>query len=93
MLKKPFFLPVVCLSLLLIPLIGMQFYAAIQWTLFDFALMGLLLIALGLSIRWVIIKTIPIQRKRAFIVLLLMAFLIVCAALAVGVFGTPFAGS
>lgn len=93
MLKGNFTIPAICLSLLLIPLLGMQFTEAIQWSLFDFVVMGLLLLGLGFGIRWIRGKKLKNQSKRNYIVLLILGFLILWAELAVGIFGTPFSGS
>ena len=93
MFKGNFTIPAICLSLLLVPLVGMQFTEAIQWSLFDFVVMGLLLLGLGFSIRWIRGKKLKNQSKRNYIVLLILGFLILWAELAVGIFGTPFSGS
>lgn len=79
--------------LLLLPLVAMQFTEEVNWTGGDFLVMGglLLLVALGLD---GILRVVKGFRNRIILVgLLLIVFLIVWAELAVGVFGTPFAGS
>ena len=91
--KNKFTIPFVCLSLLLIPLMGKQFTDAIQWTVFDFALMGILLWGLGLGLRWVLYSAKSPQHKRTYAFLLILLFLLLWAELAVGVFGSPVAGS
>jgi dipeptide/tripeptide permease len=78
--------------ILLIPLIAMQFTEEVKWTLSDFLVMGFLLIGTGLLCELVIRKVRKTNWRIAFCFLLLLAFLIIWAELAVGIFGTPFAG-
>jgi hypothetical protein len=78
--------------ILLIPLIAMQFTEEVKWTLSDFLVMGFLLVGTGLLCEFVIRKVRKINLRIAFCFLLLLAFLIIWAELAVGIFGTPFAG-
>ena len=79
--------------LLLIPFTAMQFSDEVNWSAMDFAIMGVLLLAMGLIVN-MIGKRI---RKKSSRILLIAAvavvFLLVWAELAVGIFGTPFAGS
>ncbi len=79
--------------LLLIPLIAMQFTDEVNWTLFDFVVMGILLLGTGLMCELVLRKVKKIGHRIAICGALLLALLIIWAELAVGVFGTPFAGS
>tara|TARA_B100001758_G_C18385136_1_gene599616 strand:+ start:663 stop:932 length:270 start_codon:yes stop_codon:yes gene_type:complete len=79
--------------LLLIPLLGNVFSDEVNWTLFDFLVMGTILLTMGILINLIIDKL----KKRSFKVLLIVVTLLVFALiymeLAVGIFGTPFAGS
>lgn len=79
--------------LLLIPFIAMQFTTEVNWSLFDFIIAAVLLLGSGLLIEFVL-RTIKSKQSRIIlcIVILLVLFLI-WAELAVGIFGTPFAGS
>ena len=78
--------------LLLIPLIAMQLTDEVTWSFFDFMIMGALLTITGLLIG-VILKKIKYHKYReAFIVIIVMMFLLIWTELAVGLFGTPFAG-
>ena len=79
--------------LLLIPLIAMQFTDEVNWTLLDFVVMGVLLLGTGLMCELVMRKVNKIEHRIAICVALLAALLLTWAELAVGVFGTPFAGS
>jgi hypothetical protein len=76
------------LLLLLIPLI-FQF----PWTLSDFVIGGFLLFVLGLGIELVRSKVQNKNKRYALLALVLFAFVLIWAELAVGLFGTPFAGS
>jgi len=79
--------------LLLIPLIGMQFSSEVNWSLFDFLVMGVLLLGVGLMFEFVLRKVPNKNNRIALIAIILIVFLLIWAELAVGIFGTPFAGS
>ena len=78
--------------MLLIPLIAMQFTDEVNWTLSDFLVMGFLLISTGLLCELIIRKVSKINLRIAFCLVLLLLFFLIWAELAVGIFGTPFAG-
>lgn len=79
--------------LLLIPLVAMQFTDEVDWDVSDFVIMGILLLVTGLGCEGVM-RTVPRVRNRLLIcAAILFIFFLVWAELAVGVFGTPFAGS
>ncbi len=79
--------------LLSIPLIAMQFTNEINWGIFDFIAMGGLLLGTGLMCELVLRKVHkPLYRIVICFVILCILFLI-WAELAVGIFGSPFAGS
>ena len=79
--------------LLLIPLIAMQFTNEVDWNLLDFVIMGILLLGTGLMAELVIRKVRNTESRLVIIGLILLAFFLIWAELAVGIFGTPFAGS
>lgn len=79
--------------LLLVPLIAMQFTNEVDWKLGDFLVMGVLLLGTGLLCEIVIRRTKSIKQRIIFCGVILFALLIVWAELAVGLFGTPLAGS
>lgn len=80
-------------GLLLLPLVAMQFNNEVDWKPFDFAIMGVLLFGTGLACELVMRKVRPVQYRIAICLGILLAFILVWAELAVGIFGTPFAGS
>lgn len=79
--------------LLCIPLVAMQFTNEVNWTLSDFVIAGGLLLGTGLLIETVArnIKNKKIRIGITGAILIVLA--LVWAELAVGIFGTPFAGS
>ena len=79
--------------LLSIHLIAMQFTNEVQWDLFDFVIAGVVLLGTGLAIE-VVMKNVKTRKtKIGLVVSILVVLFLVWAELAVGVFGTPFAGS
>ena len=71
----------------------MQFTNEINWSLLDFAVMGTLLLIVGLFVELVLRKIKSKENRIAAIATITILFLLVWAELAVGIFGTPFAGS
>ncbi len=80
-------------TLLLIPLIAMQFDTGVDWDIRDFTIMGILLFGTGLSIEFVLRKVLSFKNRILICGLILLALFLVWAELAVGIFGTPLAGS
>tara|TARA_R110002111_G_scaffold206745_1_gene271040 strand:+ start:81 stop:371 length:291 start_codon:yes stop_codon:yes gene_type:complete len=79
--------------ILLIPLVAMQFSSEVNWTLMDFIIAGFLLFGTGLILD-LISKKIKKKGNRIVLFIIILGLLIlVWLELAVGVFGTPFAGS
>ena len=81
------------LFLLLIPLIGMTITDEINWSPFDFIFMGSLLIFLSIGINFVSNRAKNLKNRVLYIGILVIIFMLILAELAVGLFGTPFAGS
>ncbi len=79
--------------LLLIPFIAMQFTDQVKWGLFDFVIMGVLLLGTGLMIEFVLRRIKEVRYRIVVVAILLILFLLTWAELAVGIFGTRFAGS
>ncbi|MFD2513523.1 hypothetical protein ACFSRY_06575 [Pontibacter locisalis] len=79
--------------ILLIPLLGMLFTDEVNWNVFDFIVAGVLLLGTGLlcEFTWRFVKN--MDYKIGIIAIILVALFLIWAELAVGVFGTPFAGS
>lgn len=79
--------------LLSIPFIAMQFTNEVNWDAFDFLIMGILLVGTGLMCELVMRKVKSTSQRLILCGVVLMMFLLVWAELAVGIFGSPFAGS
>ncbi len=79
--------------LLLIPFTAMQFTNEVKWSLFDFMVAGVLLLGTGLLCELVIRMVKKTQYRIALCAVILIALLLVWLELAVGIFGTPLAGS
>ena len=79
--------------LLLIPMIAIQLTDEVNWSFFDFLIMGIILSITGIALG-IIIKKIKYHKYRnIFIAIIIMIFVLIWAELGVGLFGTPFAGS
>lgn len=79
--------------LLSIPFIAMQFTNEVDWKPLDFAIMGVLLFG-TVSLFELVLRKVKSTNNRIIICgAVLLIFLLVWAELAVGIFGTPFAGS
>ncbi|TDE30272.1 hypothetical protein E0I61_04575 [Flavobacterium ranwuense] len=79
--------------LLLIPLIAMQFTKEVNWNLADFVVAGVLLLGTGLICELVMRKVKNTNHRIILCAAILAALLLIWIELAVGLFGTPFAGS
>lgn len=91
--KRPFIILSLIGALLLVPLIAMQFTSEVDWDLRDFAIMGILLLVTGTGIE-LAIRSISSSKTRLIAIgAILVIFFLIWAELAVGIFGTPFAGS
>ncbi|MFC4721822.1 hypothetical protein ACFO5O_05795 [Geojedonia litorea] len=79
--------------LLLIPFIAMQFSDEVTWSGYDFVVMGALLLITGLLCEMVLRKVTKTNHRLMMCLGILLLFLLVWAELAVGIFGSPIAGS
>jgi hypothetical protein len=80
-------------AILLVPLVAMQFTREVNWTVGDFVVAGVVLMGTGLLFDLAARK---IQTRRARLITIgaiALGFLFVWAELAVGIVGSPFAGS
>ena len=76
----------------MIPLLAMQFTDDINWSIFDFVVMGFLLLFFSLGIDVTMKKVKNENIKILYVVLTILIFLLIWAELAVGIFGSQFAG-
>ena len=81
------------LALLIIPLLGILLTNVVEWGVFDFLLMGSLLLVLGIAINLTLLNIKYFNKRIAIIFFIILLFLLIWVELAVGVFNTPFAGT
>ncbi len=79
--------------LLIIPLIAMQLTDEVEWSLFDFIIMGTLLLITGLMGEKISKKVKKYKHRVILYIVVIIIFFLIWAELSVGIFGTPFAGS
>lgn len=79
--------------LLLVPFIAMQFTNEVKWSATDFLVAGILLVSTGLLCEFILRKFTKRIYRIAICGVVLVALLLVWAELAVGIFGSPLAGS
>lgn len=78
--------------ILAVPLVAMQFSDEVDWSLSDFVIIGSLLVGTGLLYELLKSKVNP-KYRLILAAVLLLGLLLVWAELAVGIFGSPIAGS
>ena len=76
-----------------IPLMAMQFTEEVNWTISDFLVMGILLFTTVFTIDFVLKKFKTLKSRLILIVGIVVLLALVWAELAVGIFGSPLAGS
>lgn len=79
--------------LLLVPFVAMKFSDEVSWSPADFAVAATLLLGTGLLCELVLRKVTALKYRIAICAGILLVLLLIWAELAVGIFGTPFAGS
>ena len=87
--KFKFYYP---LFLLVLPLAGNLVSTQVNWSWFDFMVMGSLLLCLGLSTSFVLKKFKQSPNRLSYLSAVMIVFLLIWAELAVGIFGSPLAG-
>jgi len=83
-------LAILVITILLIPLVAMQFTNEVNWDKIDFVVAGLLLYILGALILFAASKPINKNTKLLVIVSAIIIILLIWMELAVGIFNTPF---
>jgi len=81
------------LFLLIIPLLGVILTNSVEWSMFDFLLMGSLLLVLGIGIELTSLNFKQLNTRIAIISFIILIFLLIWIELAVGIFNSPFAGN
>lgn len=85
-----FLIPVALLS---IPLVAMQFTKEVNWSFSDFAIGGFILFGTAFIIKLILEKFKTTKSRLILIMLKFAVLILVWIELAVGIFGSPFAGS
>ena len=91
--KRLYIILSIVLILLLIPLVAMQFTNEVNWSLFDFIAAGILLLGTSLAIEFVLQKVKSRKNRILILGIIIILLLLLWAELAVGIFGSPIAGS
>ena len=76
----------------MIPLLAMQFNEDVNWSIYDFVVMGFLLLFFSLGIDVTMKKVKNENIKILYVVLTILIFVLIWAELAVGIFDSHFAG-
>ena len=71
----------------------MQFTDEVNWSILDFVIAGTLLFGTGVLCELALRKIKSFKYRLAILTCILLVLLAIWAELAVGIFGTPFAGS
>lgn len=79
--------------LLIAPLIAMKFTTEVNWTLSDFVIGGVLLFATAFAVDFVLKKVKTFKSKLILVFGILALLILIWAEMAVGIFGSPIAGS
>ncbi|RTY89151.1 hypothetical protein FNW07_11470 [Flavobacterium sp. GT3R68] len=91
--KRLFGIVVTVAVLLMIPLLGMLFSDQVNWGVEDFVAAGILLLGTGLACE-AVMRTVKTRQNRLILCgVILIALALIWIELAVGLFGTRFAGS
>lgn len=75
------------------PFVAMQFTYQVKWNLSDFIIAGISLFFTAFLIDIILLKVSTDSRKFIYISIVLAVLFLIWAELAVGIFGTPFAGN
>ena len=91
--KRLFLILSISVTLLLVPIIAMQFNDAVKWDSFDFVIAGVLLLGTGLIFELIMRKVKKRNSRIAICMILMILFFLIFVELAVGVFGTLLSGN
>jgi hypothetical protein len=80
-------------ALLCVPLLAMQFTKEVNWNAADFLIGGVLLYGTGFLVEMALRKFKTNKSRILAVLSILFMLFLIWAELAVGIFGTPFAGN
>ena len=81
----------IAIVILIIPLIAMQFNSEVNWDIGDFIIAGILLFGTGILLELILAKS--KKYKTLLILTVIVLLLLIWMEMAVGIFGSPIAGS
>jgi hypothetical protein len=81
------------LFLLLFPLVGTLVSNEVNWSFFDFIVIGILILSMSFGIKHVVTAIKNTNYRILIIGMILLVFILIWVELAVGIFDTPFAGN
>jgi len=81
------------LFLLSIPFIAMQFTSEVNWDVYDFGVALVFFSLLFAALEGIILWKVSLKTKFISLLILLLAFMLLWAEMAVGIFNSPIAGS
>ena len=90
--KKLLIIMTIIAILLSVPFFAMQFTDEVNWDIMDFTVMGILLFGTGLLCELVLRLVKSIHNRVILCGAILILFILIWAELAVGIFGSRFAG-
>ncbi len=91
--KRLGWLAAIVLLLLAVPLVAMQLTKEVNWSISDFVIAGSLLFITGMACEFIYRKVKASPLKWLWIGLVLLMLVLIWAELAVGIFGSPWAGN
>jgi len=83
----------VIVAVLMLPVIGMMISENVNWSLADFVIAVILLSIVGLGVDFIYSKLKTRRARMVALMIVFMLFALVWGELAVGLFGTPWAGN
>ena len=91
--RRPLILSIAAAGILLIPLVAMQFTSEVNWNAADFIVAAALLFGMGTVLELTLRSVKKKSHQIAAGIFLLCTLALIWAELAVGIFGSPIAGS
>jgi hypothetical protein len=91
--KRFLWIIAIAAALLCVPFVAMRFTNEVNWSALDFVVAGVLLFGTGIAIEFALRMIRGFWSRAAVCGVILLGLFLVWAELAVGIFGTPFAGS
>lgn len=91
--KRLMYIAASVVLILLVPLIAMQSSQNVNWSLADFILAAILLFGTGFICEFIIRKVTKKSKRIALCICIIAILILIWIELAVGIFGSPIAGS